>query len=116
LRAPAGSRRDFSFLRFSLSFLQGAATACGSLGKRASTTLINKDGQKRITTTNDNNDDADTDRASEVIVICHRDFALQSHHTLLAEIKGRSVDALAGDADEGRGVAAISFGEVLSNL
>lgn len=31
-------------------------------------------------------------------------------------IQGRMVDALARDSDEGRGVAAICFGEVPSNL
>ena len=30
--------------------------------------------------------------------------------------KGRTVDALAFESDEGRGVAAIRFGEVPSNL
>ncbi len=32
------------------------------------------------------------------------------------EIQGRMVDALARNSDEGRGVAAIRFGEVPSNL
>ena len=31
------------------------------------------------------------------------------------DVEEHSVDALTEDADEGRGVAAISFGEVLSN-
>jgi len=32
------------------------------------------------------------------------------------EIQGRMVDALARESDEGRGVAAICFGETLNSL
>ena len=40
----------------------------------------------------------------------------KSHFCRKAKIEGRMVDALAQSGDEGRGVAAISLGEVLSNL